>query len=40
MKNKRKGTVQKKKGKMNLVEKIGKRLLHYLFFILNINGLI
>jgi hypothetical protein len=41
MENKRKrNSTKEKKGKMNLVEKIGKRLLHYLFFILNINGLI
>jgi hypothetical protein len=40
-KNKRKKEQYKRKnGKMNLVGKIGKKLLHYLFFISNINGLI
>jgi hypothetical protein len=39
IKGKRNST-KEKNGKMNLVGKIGKKLLHYLFFISNINGLI
>jgi hypothetical protein len=39
-KSKKEQYKKKKNGKMNLVGKIGKKLLHYLFFISNINGLI